>query len=59
METLHAVDWFDLFDKFLSLVGGGALLAAYVPLRFQRYVPLLRVALSTLGANYLNAKNKE
>jgi hypothetical protein len=59
METLHAGDYIELVQILLSLVGSGAILSAYVPLKVQKYIPLLRVALNTLGANYLNAKNKD
>jgi len=43
----------------LSTMGGGAALAAYVPLKVQKAIPGVRMLINLVGQNFRNASNKD
>lgn len=57
--TLHRWDYVDLVLGILSTMGGGAALAAYVPLKIQKAIPGVRMLINFVGQNFRNAKNSE
>lgn len=57
--TLHRWDYVDLVLGILSTMGGGAALAAYVPLKIQKSIPGVRMLINFVGQNFRNAKNSE
>jgi hypothetical protein len=57
--TLHRWDYVDLIMGVLSTMGGGAALAAYVPVKVQKTIPGLRMLINFVGQNFRNAKNKD
>tara|TARA_R110001606_G_scaffold54133_1_gene132922 strand:+ start:565 stop:813 length:249 start_codon:yes stop_codon:yes gene_type:complete len=57
--TLHRWDYVDLVLGILSTMGGGAALAAYVPLKIQKAIPGVRMLINLVGQNFRNAKNSE
>jgi len=57
--TLHRWDYVDLVMGILSTMGGGAALAAYVPLKIQKAIPGVRMLINLVGQNFRNAKNSE
>ena len=57
--TLHRWDYLDLVMGILSTMGGGAALAAYVPLKVQKAIPGVRMLINLVGQNFRNASNKD
>tara|TARA_R110001632_G_scaffold195076_1_gene316648 strand:- start:1069 stop:1317 length:249 start_codon:yes stop_codon:yes gene_type:complete len=57
--TLHRWDYVDIVLGILSTMGGGAALAAYVPLKIQKAIPGVRMLINLVGQNFRNAKNSE
>lgn len=57
--TLHRWDYVDLIMGILSTMGGGAALAAWVPVKVQKAIPGLRMLINLVAQNFRNAKNKE
>ena len=57
--TLHRWDYIDLIMGILSTMGGGAALAAWVPVKVQKAIPGLRMLINLVAQNFRNAKNKE
>ncbi|RZV53226.1 MAG: hypothetical protein EX270_08925 [Pseudomonadales bacterium] len=55
--TLHRWDYLDLVSAILAVMGAGGALAAYVPLKVQKWIPGLRAVLNIVGSNVRNAKN--
>lgn len=57
--TLHRWDYVDLLMGVLSTMGGGAALAAWVPIKIQKAIPGLRMLINLVAQNFRNATNKE
>lgn len=57
--TLHRWDYVDLIMGILSTMGGGAALAAWVPVKVQKAIPGLRMLINLVAQNFRNAKNKD
>tara|TARA_B110000967_G_scaffold100440_1_gene103107 strand:- start:1267 stop:1518 length:252 start_codon:yes stop_codon:yes gene_type:complete len=57
--TLHRWDYVDILLTILSTMGGGAALAAWVPVKVQKAVPGVQMLVNLLAQNFRNAKNKE
>lgn len=57
--TLHRWDYVDLFMGILSTMGGGAALAAWVPIKVQKAIPGLRMLINLVAQNFRNASNKD
>lgn len=57
--TLHRWDYVDLFMGILSTMGGGAALAAWVPMKIQKAIPGLRMLINLVAQNFRNASNKD
>ena len=57
--TLHRWDYVDLFMGILSTMGGGAALAAWVPMKVQKAIPGLRMLINLVAQNFRNASNKD
>lgn len=53
------MQWFELVLNLLSLVGGSAIVAAAIPLKYRQYLPILTKIIDFVGANVGNAKNEE
>lgn len=53
------MEWFELVVNVLSVVGGSAVVAAAVPVKYAKYLGPLMNIINILGANVGNAKNKE
>jgi len=57
--TLHRWDYVDLVMGILSTMGGGAALAAWVPLKVQKAIPGVRMLINLVAKNFSNAKNNK
>lgn len=57
--TLHRWDYVDLVMGILSTMGGGAALAAWVPLKVQKAIPGVRMLINLVAQNFRNAKNNK
>lgn len=53
------MEWFDLVVNLLSVVGGSAVVAAALPLKYAKYIGPVMKIVNIVGANVGNAKNKE
>lgn len=58
-ETLHREDWQEIILYLLALFGTGGLASAAIPAKVRTAVPLVKMVLNFVGANFWNAKNKE
>lgn len=58
-ETMHGQDYLDLVLYILAGFGSGGLFSAFLPVKARTAVPLVNTILSFVGANFLNAKNKD
>lgn len=52
------MEYIELFELILNLVGGSALISAAIPVKVKQYFPVIGQVLEILGANFANAKNK-
>jgi len=59
LGTLHRWDYIDLLMAILSTMGGGAALAAWVPVKVQKAIPGLRMLINLVAQNFRNASNKD
>lgn len=53
------MEYVELLELILNLVGGSALISAAIPVKVKQYFPILGQVLELLGANVANAKNKD
>ena len=53
------MEYIELLELLLNLVGGSALISATIPVKVKQYFPILGKVLELLGANVANAKNKD
>jgi len=53
------MEYIELAELVLNLVGGSALISAALPKNVKNYLPILGQLIEVLGANVGNAKNRE
>ncbi len=53
------MEYVELLELILNLVGGSALISAALPSKVKQYLPILGKVIEVLGANVGNAKNRE
>lgn len=44
--------------QILAAIGGSSIVAAYLPLKFRRWLPLVTLVIDKLAQNYGTAQNK-
>ena len=52
------MEYVELLELILNLIGGSALISAAIPVKIQQSFPVIGQVLEKLGANVANAKNK-